>query len=131
MTDIEIARAAKAFTINEIGAKLGILPSHLIPYGHNKAKVSNEFLQEIADRHSFSVTFTTPAAATGTEAMSSVYGGLEILMDTDNFLILQKLNKEDADVSVYIVNKLTDSFLEQTVSMSYEYGRAEGTCLIM
>lgn len=50
MTDIDIARAAKALPINEIGAKLGILPSHLIPYGHNKAKVSNEFLEEIADR---------------------------------------------------------------------------------
>jgi formate--tetrahydrofolate ligase len=45
MTDIDIARAAKALPINEIGAKLGILPSHLIPYGHNKAKVSNEFFR--------------------------------------------------------------------------------------
>ena len=96
-----------------------------------QSKVNQSFYTLVREGDSFSVTFTTPAAATGTEAMSSVYGGLEILMDTDNFLILQKLNKEDADVSVYIVNKLTDSFLEQTVSMSYEYGRAEGTCLIM
>ena len=50
MSDIDIARAAKALPINEIGAKLGIPQSHLIPYGHTKAKVSNEFLEEIADR---------------------------------------------------------------------------------
>jgi Formyltetrahydrofolate synthetase len=50
MSDIDIARAAKPLPINEIGAKLGIPQSHLIPYGHTKAKISNEFLEEIADR---------------------------------------------------------------------------------
>mgnify|MGYP000013898650 FL=1 len=50
MSDIDIARAAKPLPINEIGAKLGIPQSRLIPYGHTKAKVANEFLEEIADR---------------------------------------------------------------------------------
>ncbi|WP_081158436.1 formate--tetrahydrofolate ligase [Ensifer aridi] len=43
-SDIEIARAAKKKPIMEIGAKLGIPPEHLLPYGHDKAKVSAEFI---------------------------------------------------------------------------------------
>ena len=38
-TDIEIARAATKKPIQEIGAKLGISSEHLLPYGHDKAKV--------------------------------------------------------------------------------------------
>jgi len=44
-TDIEIARAAKKKPIMEIGAKLGIPAEHLLPYGHDKAKISAEFIQ--------------------------------------------------------------------------------------
>ena len=43
-SDIEIARAAKKQPIQEIGAKLGIPTEHLLPYGHDKAKVSAEFI---------------------------------------------------------------------------------------
>jgi len=39
-SDIEIARAAKKRPIGEIAAKLNIPPDELIPYGHDKAKVS-------------------------------------------------------------------------------------------
>ncbi|NBU15216.1 MAG: formate--tetrahydrofolate ligase, partial [Alphaproteobacteria bacterium] len=39
-TDIEIAREAKKKPIMEIGAKLGIPADDLLPYGHDKAKVS-------------------------------------------------------------------------------------------
>lgn len=44
LTDIEIARAANKKPIQEIGAKLGIGSEHLLPYGHDKAKVSAEFI---------------------------------------------------------------------------------------
>lgn len=44
LTDIEIARAATKKPIQEIGAKLGIGSEHLLPYGHDKAKVSAEFI---------------------------------------------------------------------------------------
>jgi len=50
MTDIEIARAAKKRPIQEIGAKLGIDSEHLLPYGHDKAKVSAEFIAAQADK---------------------------------------------------------------------------------
>ena len=43
-SDIEIARAAKKKPIQEIGAKLGIPTEHLLPYGHDKAKISAEFI---------------------------------------------------------------------------------------
>ena len=47
MSDIEIARAAKKKPIQEIGDKLGIPTEHLLPYGHDKAKVSQEFINSV------------------------------------------------------------------------------------
>jgi len=44
LTDIEIARAATKKPIQEIGAKLQIGSEHLLPYGHDKAKVSAKFI---------------------------------------------------------------------------------------
>ena len=49
-TDIEIARAAEKKPIQEIGAALGIPPEHLLPFGHDKAKVSADFIRSLADR---------------------------------------------------------------------------------
>lgn len=43
-TDIEIARDAKKRPIQEIGAQLGIGADDLVPYGHDKAKVSAAFI---------------------------------------------------------------------------------------
>lgn len=45
-TDIEIAREANKLPIQEIGAKLGIPTEHLLPFGHDKAKVTAEFIKE-------------------------------------------------------------------------------------
>ncbi|WP_343079810.1 formate--tetrahydrofolate ligase [Ostreiculturibacter nitratireducens] len=49
-TDIEIAREAKKKPILEIGQKLGIPTEHLLPYGHDKAKVSQEFISSLGDK---------------------------------------------------------------------------------
>ena len=49
-TDIDIARAASKLPIREIGAKLDIPEDSLVPYGHDKAKISAEFIQEQANR---------------------------------------------------------------------------------
>ena len=46
-TDIEIARGAKKQPIQAIGAKIGIASEHLLPYGHDKAKVSAEFIKSV------------------------------------------------------------------------------------
>jgi formate--tetrahydrofolate ligase len=49
-TDIEIAREANKKPIMEIGAKLGIGSEDLVPYGHDKAKVSQSFIESLADK---------------------------------------------------------------------------------
>ena len=46
-SDIEIAREAQKRPIQEIGSKLGIPSEHLLPYGHDKAKVSQEFINSV------------------------------------------------------------------------------------
>ncbi|MGB3502621.1 MAG: formate--tetrahydrofolate ligase [Mesorhizobium sp.] len=43
-SDIEIARAAKKQPIMKVGARLGIPEEHLLPYGHDKAKISADFI---------------------------------------------------------------------------------------
>ena len=49
-SDIEIAREASKRPINEIGERLGIGAAHLLPYGHDKAKVSQEFIDSVQGR---------------------------------------------------------------------------------
>ncbi|MBC7282545.1 formate--tetrahydrofolate ligase [Hoeflea sp.] len=49
-SDIEIARAANKKPIMEIGAKLGIPADDLVPYGHDKAKVSAGFIARQKDK---------------------------------------------------------------------------------
>lgn len=44
-SDIEIARAAIKVPIVEIGARLGIPQEELVPYGHDKAKISAAFIE--------------------------------------------------------------------------------------
>jgi len=44
-TDIEIAREAEKEPIQAIGEKLNIPYSELLPFGHDKAKVSEEFIK--------------------------------------------------------------------------------------
>ncbi|MFQ6553872.1 formate--tetrahydrofolate ligase [Aestuariibius insulae] len=50
LTDIEIARNAKKRPIAEIGERLGIEEAALVPFGHDKAKVSADFIESVADR---------------------------------------------------------------------------------
>jgi formate--tetrahydrofolate ligase len=49
-TDIEIARAAQKKPIQAIGERLGIPAEALLPYGHDKAKVSEDFIAGLGDR---------------------------------------------------------------------------------
>ncbi|MFP4568959.1 formate--tetrahydrofolate ligase [Rhodosalinus sp.] len=49
-SDIEIAREAQKKPIQEIGNRLGIPAEHLLPYGHDKAKVSQAFIDGVQDR---------------------------------------------------------------------------------
>lgn len=49
-TDIEIARQASKLPIQDVGAKLGIPPEHLLPFGHDKAKLTDEFTESARER---------------------------------------------------------------------------------
>ncbi|WP_132997124.1 formate--tetrahydrofolate ligase [Sulfitobacter pontiacus] len=49
-SDIQIAREASKRPIQEIGQKLGISSDDLLPYGHDKAKVSQKFISSVQDR---------------------------------------------------------------------------------
>ncbi|WP_455482176.1 formate--tetrahydrofolate ligase [Bartonella sp. B35(2025)] len=46
-TDIEIAHAAHKRPITEIAQKIGILHEDLIPYGHDKAKISSAYIKSL------------------------------------------------------------------------------------
>ena len=66
MSDIEIARKANKKPIQEIGNKLGIPTEHLLPFGHDKAKVSAEFIKSKAsetDGNLILVTAINPTPA--------------------------------------------------------------------
>jgi formate--tetrahydrofolate ligase len=66
MSDIEIARKANKKPIQEIGAKLDIPTEHLLPFGHDKAKVSEEFIKSLSNRkdgHLILVTAINPTPA--------------------------------------------------------------------
>jgi formate--tetrahydrofolate ligase len=58
-TDIQIAREAKKKPIMEIGAKLGIPHEHLLPYGHDKAKISAEFISQVQSNQSGKLVLVT------------------------------------------------------------------------
>ena len=65
-SDIEIAREAVLRPIGEIGERLGIPESALVPYGHDKAKVTADFIDGLADRPDgklILVTAMTPTPA--------------------------------------------------------------------
>ncbi|MCB1479479.1 MAG: formate--tetrahydrofolate ligase, partial [Rhodobiaceae bacterium] len=49
-SDIEIAREANKKPIQEVGAKLGIPSEDLLPFGHDKAKVSADFIKAQAGK---------------------------------------------------------------------------------
>ena len=49
-SDIEIAREAQKRPIQEIGEKIGISSADLLPYGHDKAKVSQDFINSVQDK---------------------------------------------------------------------------------
>ncbi|GMG85292.1 formate--tetrahydrofolate ligase [Paralimibaculum aggregatum] len=66
MSDIEIARKANKKPIQEIGAKLGIPSQHLLPFGHDKAKVSAEYIKSVSgnkDGNLILVTAINPTPA--------------------------------------------------------------------
>ncbi len=74
-SDIEIARQAKTRPIQEIGAKLDIPDTALLPYGHTKAKISFDFIDGLSkkpDGKLILVTAITPTPAGEGKTTTSV-----------------------------------------------------------
>ncbi|MEM7198024.1 MAG: formate--tetrahydrofolate ligase [Pseudomonadota bacterium] len=81
-TDIEIAREASKQPIMDIGAKLDIAPADLQPYGHDKAKVSAEFIAAQKDQSDGKLILVTainptPAGEGKTTTTIGLSDGLE------------------------------------------------------
>jgi formate--tetrahydrofolate ligase len=74
-SDIEIARAAKKRPISEVAAGLGIPAEDIIPYGHDKAKVSARYIKDLRPQNLgklILVTAINPTAAGEGKTTTSV-----------------------------------------------------------
>ena len=74
-TDIDIARGVTGEHINEIGAKLKINKDDLVPFGHDKAKISwnaIDGVQKNSDGKLILVTAVTPTPAGEGKTTTSV-----------------------------------------------------------
>ncbi|MDP5307866.1 formate--tetrahydrofolate ligase [Paracoccus spongiarum] len=65
-TDLAIARQARKLPIPEIAARLGLTPEDILPYGHDKAKITRQALAALEGRpmgHLVLVTAINPTPA--------------------------------------------------------------------
>ncbi len=58
-SDIEIAREASKLPIKEVAKKLGIVDEELIPFGHDKAKVSDQFIRSVKNNQNGKLILVT------------------------------------------------------------------------
>ena len=58
-SDIEIAREAKKLPIKEVAKKLGIEEEELIPFGHDKAKISDQFIKSVKNNENGKLILVT------------------------------------------------------------------------
>ena len=63
-SDIEIAQAAIKLPIVEIAEKLGIPSESLVPYGHDKAKISGDFIKASASKKDGKLILVTAVSPT-------------------------------------------------------------------
>jgi formate--tetrahydrofolate ligase len=63
-TDAEIARSANKLPIAKVAAGLGIPEQHIIPYGHDKAKIGYDFLKTLNDKPNGKLILVTAISPT-------------------------------------------------------------------
>ncbi len=63
-TDIEIARSANKLPITDVAKKIGITSDGLIPYGRDKAKLSQEFINSIHNNPNGKLILVTAVSPT-------------------------------------------------------------------
>ncbi|MBL4679320.1 MAG: formate--tetrahydrofolate ligase [Pseudomonadales bacterium] len=64
LSDLEIAAKADKKPIREVASKMGISPEALIPYGHDKAKISYPFLESLDDMQDGKLILVTAISPT-------------------------------------------------------------------
>ena len=82
LSDIEIAQNAKMLKIKDIAKELGIDEEELIPYGHYKAKISQECIDRLESKEDgklILVTAINPTPAGEGKTTTSV--GLAVLKE--------------------------------------------------
>ena len=115
-TDIQIAREAQKKPIQEIGAKLGIESKDLLPYGHDKAKVSQAFINSVQDRDDGKLILVTainptPAGEGKTTTTVGLGDGLNrigknaLMYPMDSYESLDIDNEDDWNFAEVIANK--------------------------
>src|SRR3546814_10430227 len=70
-SDIEIARGANKQPIQVVGEKVGIPAEHLIPYGHDKAKVTMAFIEKVQSKEDGKLILVTAINPTRSEEHTS------------------------------------------------------------
>jgi formate--tetrahydrofolate ligase len=63
-SDIDIAQAATTVHINDIAAKIGLKADDIIPFGHDKAKISYDFLQSLDGKEDGKLILVTAISPT-------------------------------------------------------------------
>jgi formate--tetrahydrofolate ligase len=94
LPDLEIANRADVLPIASIAAKLEIPPDALIPYGHDKAKISYQFLDTLQDKPNGKLILVTavsptPAGEGKTTTTVGLGDGLNAL-DKDTIICLRE-----------------------------------------
>lgn len=64
LSDLDIAQAAVTLPIADVAAKFDVPAENLIPYGHDKAKINYDFLENIADRPNGKLILVTAISPT-------------------------------------------------------------------
>ena len=64
LSDLSIAQAANKLPINDVAAKLDIQSGDIIPYGHDKAKLSYDFLDSVKSRQDGKLILVTAISPT-------------------------------------------------------------------
>ena len=108
-SDLEIAQAAECKPIMEIADKVGLLQEELVPYGWQKAKVSLDVLERLADKPNgkyIDVTAITPTPLGEGKTTTTV--GLTQGLGTAAFLsfLMNLCDKEHAATQYAILSAL-------------------------
>lgn len=100
--------------------------------GYEKGtKVLSTFTRE---ENGFTMSVTYPATNSFPSSTQEPEH-LRVIYETDSLIALQNFRHyhtqepEEINVSIHLIHKETNSYIEQTVSFAFAFGRSEGSCV--